>query len=255
MNKANTCHLLLMRHGETEDNVRQIMQGQTEGLLTERGREQALQVANRLASEPVDVVVCSDLRRARQTAEIIAMPRQLPVFTTPLLRERDWGSFTQCFIPALKGVTWPDDIETEEALFVRARSFIIYITATFPGKRIVAVGHGIINKAILAVVANCEMSQVQRMMNAEVRRLTLTAETLAAAASSAAAVRTPGTAASATDAARAATAAAARASNAAVSATDAAARAADAAARAAMGAAADAAARTAESAAVMPSAE
>lgn len=164
--------IYLVRHGETVDNARQIMQGQTHGELNERGREQAETVARRLASEQIDAVVASDLHRAVQTAEIIAAQHGLPVLTTPLLRERDWGGFTGRYIPDLKGVKWPDDIESEEALLLRARSFLIYITATFPGKRVVAVGHGIINKAILAVYAGCTMREVQRMMNAEVRILT-----------------------------------------------------------------------------------
>ena len=171
-----TTTILLVRHGETFDNARQIMQGQTQGCLNETGREQARQVAQRLAQEPVDVVVASDLQRAVQTAEIIAESHGLTVVTTPLLRERDWGGFTGRFIPDLKGEVWPDDIESEEALLMRARSFILYITATYPGKEVVAVGHGIINKAILAVYANCTMREVQRMMNAEIRILTVTPE-------------------------------------------------------------------------------
>ena len=171
-----TTTILLVRHGETFDNARQIMQGQTQGCLNETGREQARQVAQRLAQEPVDVVVASALQRAVQTAEIIAESHGLTVVTTPLLRERDWGGFTGRFIPDLKGEVWPDDIESEEALLMRARSFILYITATYPGKKVVAVGHGIINKAILAVYANCTMREVQRMMNAEIRILTVTPE-------------------------------------------------------------------------------
>ena len=172
--------IFLIRHGETVDNARQIMQGQTQGELNEKGREQARQVAERLAAEQVDAVVASDLHRAVQTAEIISAPHGLPVMTTPLLRERDWGSFTGRFIPDLRGETWPDDIETEEALLTRARTFLIYITTTYPGKRVVAVGHGIINKAILAVYAQCPMREVQRMMNAEVRILTTSAVAVAA---------------------------------------------------------------------------
>ena len=163
--------ILLARHGETVDNARQIMQGQTQGELNEQGREQALKVAERLSSEPIDAVVASDLHRAIQTAEYIAVPHGLPVTTTKLLRERDWGSFTGRYIPDLRGEVWPDDIESEEKLLERARSFLIYITTTYPDKRVVAVGHGIINKAILAVYAQCPMREVQRMMNAEVRVL------------------------------------------------------------------------------------
>ncbi len=172
--------IYLVRHGETVDNARQIMQGQTQGELNEQGREQARQVAERLATEDFDAVVASDLHRAIQTAEIIAAPHGLTVVTTPLLRERDWGSFTGRFIPDLREEVWPDDIETEEALLRRAHDFLQTMTATYEGKRVVAVGHGIINKAILAVYASCSMSEVQRMMNAEVRILTTSSVAVAA---------------------------------------------------------------------------
>ena len=177
--------IFLVRHGETIDNARQVMQGQTQGELNERGREQARQVAERLMEEAVDIVMASDLNRAVQTAEYIAAPHGLPVLTNPLLRERDWGSFTGRFIPGLRGEQWPDDVESEETLLNRARTLLIYITATYPGKRVVAVGHGIINKALLAVYAGCTMSEVQRMMNAEVRVLHTTAERASATGSAA----------------------------------------------------------------------
>jgi probable phosphoglycerate mutase len=183
--ESGTTTLFLVRHGETIDNARQIMQGQTQGCLNERGREQAQQVAQRLADEPIDAIIASDLQRAIQTAEIIAEPHGLSVKTTPLLRERDWGSFTGRFIPDLKGEVWPDDIESEQALLQRAADFLQYMTATYPGKRVVAVGHGIINKAILSVYAGCTMREVQRMMNAEVRLLTVSAERTATSASAA----------------------------------------------------------------------
>lgn len=176
--------IFLVRHGETVDNARQIMQGQTQGELNEIGFKQAQEVAAHLSSEAIDAVVASDLHRAIQTAEIIAKPHGLPVETTPLLRERDWGGFTGRFIPDLRGEVWPDDIESEEALLQRAHDFLQILTATYDGKRVVAVGHGIINKAILAVYASCSMKEVQRMMNAEVRILTTSSVAVASASAS-----------------------------------------------------------------------
>ena len=176
--------IFLVRHGETVDNARQIMQGQTQGELNEIGFKQAQEVAARLSSEAIDAVVASDLHRAIQTAEIIAKPHGLPVETTPLLRERDWGGFTGRFIPDSRGEVWPDDIESEEALLQRAHDFLQIMTATYDGKRVVAVGHGIINKAILAVYASCSMKEVQRMMNAEVRILTTSSVAVASASAS-----------------------------------------------------------------------
>ena len=160
--------LYLVRHGETEDNVNQIMQGQTQGRLTANGIAQAEEVRDRLASEPFAAIIASDLKRSIDTAKIIAEPHQLEVLTTPLLRERDWGSFTGRYIPELKGEVWPNDIETLENLLSRAGEFIAYVKETFPGKKVLAVGHGIINKAVQAVYYGKSMSDIQRMTNAEV---------------------------------------------------------------------------------------
>ena len=163
--------LYLVRHGETVDNVRQIMQGQTQGELTENGIRQAHEVSNDMRDVPLDAVIASDLKRAVDTARIIAEPHHLEVIQTPLLRERDWGGFTGRYIPELKGEVWPDDVETQENLLSRAGEFIAYVSKTFPGKKVLAVGHGIINKAVQAVYYGKSMSEVQRMMNAEVREL------------------------------------------------------------------------------------
>ena len=112
--------LYLARHGETVDNVNRIMQGQTQGRLTLNGIRQAEELRDSMAQACLDAVVASDLRRAVDTAAIIAEPHGLPVTTTPLLRERDWGSFTGRYIPELKDEPWPDDIETLDQLKARA---------------------------------------------------------------------------------------------------------------------------------------
>lgn len=165
--------LYLVRHGETVDNANQIMQGQTQGELNENGLRQARELSESWKDREIDVVLASDLKRSMDTARIIAEPHQLEVLTTPLLRERDWGSFTGRFIPSLKGEVWPDDIEILENLLSRAGEFITYVKTTFPGKKVLAVGHGIINKAIQAVYYGKSMSEIQKMTNAEVRVLEL----------------------------------------------------------------------------------
>ena len=163
--------LILVRHGETVDNVNHIMQGQTQGQLTAQGLLQAHRLAELLRSEPIDVFVSSDLKRSVDTCRVVAEAHGKGVVTTPLLRERDWGSFTGRYIPSLKGETWPDDIESLEALKHRARCFMQYITDNYPGLTVLAVGHGIINKAIQAVYYDKPMNEIPRMENAEVRRL------------------------------------------------------------------------------------
>jgi probable phosphoglycerate mutase len=164
--------LYLARHGETYDNERQIMQGQTPGELNDNGIRQAEELSVQLADAPFDAVVASDLWRSIQTARIVAQPHALEVTTTPLLRERDWGSFTGRFIPDLKDIKpWPDDIESLEAMKDRAGRFLDFIRTTYPNQTVLAVGHGIINKAIQAVFFHKEMHEIEKMKNAEVRVL------------------------------------------------------------------------------------
>ena len=170
---VNMTTLYLVRHGETVDNVNQIMQGQTQGQLTENGIRQAREVRDMMAAEDFAAIISSDLKRSVDTAKIIAEPHHMKVVQISLLRERDWGSFTGRYIPELKGETWPDDIETLENLLSRAGEFIAYVKKTFPGKKVLAVGHGIVNKAIQAVYYGKQMSEVQKMTNAEVRILYL----------------------------------------------------------------------------------
>ena len=165
--------LYLVRHGETVDNVNQIMQGQTQGQLTENGIRQAQEVRDQLALEDFFAIISSDLKRSVDTARIIAEPHRLDVVQTVLLRERDWGGFTGRYIPSLKGEVWPDDIETLENLLSRAGEFIAYVKKTYPGKKVLAVGHGIINKAVQAVYFKKSMSEIPKMSNAEVREFVL----------------------------------------------------------------------------------
>lgn len=165
--------LLLARHGETIDNANQIMQGQTQGMLNENGIKQAEELARKMKDMHIDSFVSSDLKRAIDTCCIVAKPHQAIIHTTPLLRERDWGGFTGRYIPDLKDETWPDDIESLDAIKKRAHAFLEYIRKEYPGQMVFAVGHGIINKAIQAVYFNKEMKDIPRMTNAEVRTLEL----------------------------------------------------------------------------------
>ena len=165
--------LYLIRHGQTVDNLNQIMQGQTQGELTDEGIRQAQELASQFADTLIDVFVSSDLKRSVDTCRIIAAPRGKEVVQTPLLRERDWGSFTGRFIPDLKGEVWPDDIESLDDLKARAQRFLDFIKAEYPDKVVLAVGHGIINKAIQAVYHKKAMREIPRMANAEVRVIKL----------------------------------------------------------------------------------
>ena len=92
-----------------------------------------------------------------------------------MLRERDWGDFTGKFIPDLPKdpKDWPDNIETLEKMKSRAQNFLTWIKVTYPDQTVLAVGHGIINKAIQSVYYKRPMNQIEKMANAEVRVLIL----------------------------------------------------------------------------------
>ncbi len=64
--------LLITRHGETKENVKGIVQGHLHGNLTEKGIHQAEKLALRLKNEKIDHIYSSDLRRAADTAKLIA---------------------------------------------------------------------------------------------------------------------------------------------------------------------------------------
>ena len=164
--------LYLARHGETIDNAREIMQGQTPGNLNEKGIRQAFRLKEEMAGTRIDAFVSSDLRRAVHTCQIVMKAhRQQEIDRTPLLRERDWGDFTGRIISELQNEPWPENVESLEDILQRAEQFIQYIRNTYPGKTVFAVGHGIINKAIQSVLYKRPMKDIEKMANAEVRIL------------------------------------------------------------------------------------
>lgn len=161
--------LFLVRHGETFENQRQILQGQMQGQLNETGVLQAETLRDELANINFNAIIASDLQRSIHTATIIAEPHHLEVITTTLLRERDWGDFTGAFIPDIKDKAWPNNVETLGQMKERARQFLRMVHSRFPNQQVLAVGHGIINKAVQAVFYNKQMNEVIKMNNAEVR--------------------------------------------------------------------------------------
>jgi alpha-ribazole phosphatase len=82
---------LLVRHGETIWNHVSRYQGHTDVELSDTGREQARLLADRLRSEKIKAVYSSDLKRAYETASILAAPHQLKVQIAEELREINFG--------------------------------------------------------------------------------------------------------------------------------------------------------------------
>ena len=179
--------ILLARHGQTAWNAERRWQGQADVPLDTLGRDQAHDLAHRLAHERLDAVYSSDLSRARETAEAVAAPHGLAVRSLPELREIDVGSWSglttdeiQRRDPAARervaerGYGWEGG-ETPEEMQERAVAAVRRIAGDHPGARVLVVGHGGVIRAIQAaaagvdyaeyrrrvpVVANCEVSRV-----------------------------------------------------------------------------------------------
>jgi broad specificity phosphatase PhoE len=87
--------LILIRHGQTDWNISGRMQGQLESDLTELGRSQAKETARALAPREPLVIIASDLRRAWDTAVIMAdhCDPAVPLVREPRLRETGLGEW------------------------------------------------------------------------------------------------------------------------------------------------------------------
>jgi 2,3-bisphosphoglycerate-dependent phosphoglycerate mutase len=85
--------VIIVRHGETEWNIKSIRQGNLDSRLTEKGIAQAKALAQRLTREHFTALYSSDLGRAVQTAEEVASVTGHEIITDPRLRERHLGIF------------------------------------------------------------------------------------------------------------------------------------------------------------------
>lgn len=166
--------LYLVRHGQTEENVANILQGHMPGHLTEEGIAQTRHLRDELCDIPFDFILCSDLKRCVDTADILNEPHGLPIEYTPLLRERDWGPFTGIKIRHLS-TKIDDRAEPVESMYCRAESFLRDVLARFEGKKVLAVSHGLFCRVIQGAYWGKTIREIPRMENAEVRHLTLDA--------------------------------------------------------------------------------
>lgn len=163
----NYCTIYLTRHGETDWNVKKIVQGHTNNPLNKTGIKQAKQLREKLAHVKFDAFYSSDLLRAKQTAEIVALNRKLAVQTTKALRERRYGSlegkeslhlnkFRDLMDKLIKKdkekhdqIYKQEGLETDEQVAKRLLTFLREIAVGNPEKTIFMGGHGGVMRIIL----------------------------------------------------------------------------------------------------------
>lgn len=169
-----TTTLLLVRHGETDWNRDGRFQGHADPPLNATGRRQAAELAGVLAGDGIGAVYSSDLRRAVETAEIVARRLGLSVARDGRLREIDVGSWSGLTRAEVE-TRYPDgfarwlrgdighDGETRAELMDRVHAAALEIAAAHEGTTVLVVTHGGAVRALqravlgepLAPLANC----------------------------------------------------------------------------------------------------
>lgn len=159
--------LYIMRHGRTDWNERNKLQGRTDIPLNEAGRKMAEEAAAVYKNVPLDVCYCSPLARARQTAEIFLKDRNIPIITDDRLIEMSFGIYEGTEQSA-RALDCPINIlfkepekykaveggESIEKLFERTGDFLRNVVEPQleDGKNIVIIGHGAMNAGIICQV-------------------------------------------------------------------------------------------------------
>jgi probable phosphoglycerate mutase len=168
--------ILLARHGETDWNVERRFQGWADPPLNARGREQARRLAAEVVAGPlVAAVYASDLRRASETAEIVARELGLEVELTPALREIDVGELTGLTVEEIdasfpgwrermdeRGDAWNRG-EPVEQMSRRVLAALARIEQAHEGERVLVVAHGGTVRAALAAADGLDIVTHRRV--------------------------------------------------------------------------------------------
>lgn len=163
--------IILVRHGETEQNVQGILQGHLDGELTERGRLQIERLAERISASKIDRIISSDLARARITAERIASFHQLAVELDQRLRERSLGVFDGRPLKELQDFlnstadrlrTPPPQGESVAQVVARAAGFLSSLLARqeLAEETVLLSAHGLINRAFISLFLGTPLESV-----------------------------------------------------------------------------------------------
>jgi broad specificity phosphatase PhoE len=171
--------ILLARHGETDWNADKRWQGHSDRPLTERGRDQAAALAERLDGTPLEAVYASDLARARDTARIVAERREIPLKELRELREVDVGSwagltrgeaaerFPEAFEKWEQGYPGWDDGETYEQMTDRVIAAIRRIARDHSDGPVLVVTHAGPIRALHSAALGLDIHAYRRLRPVE----------------------------------------------------------------------------------------
>lgn len=141
--------IYLVRHAESTVNARQDVPAQYDAggaPLTDRGRQQARELALHFQELPIAHVYSSNLLRAHQTALILANNR--PISISSRLRERD-----RCNAASQQP-------ETDAAVVERITSILNEIACHYPGEDVIVVSHGYVMRVLLVALGFATVEQL-----------------------------------------------------------------------------------------------
>ncbi|WP_196594039.1 alpha-ribazole phosphatase [Pectinatus sottacetonis] len=166
--------IILIRHGRTNWNIEGRFQGQSDIALIPEGIAQAKKLAENFPLTKLDAVYCSDLKRTRCTAEIIAKKFNLPLTPTKNLREMNFGQWEGMLFEDINK-KWPNVIKNffDDPLSVnipegesfpevqhRAMQSLKKIIAANNGKNVAIIAHGGVNRAILSSTVHIPLQYI-----------------------------------------------------------------------------------------------
>jgi broad specificity phosphatase PhoE len=167
--------LILARHGETDWNRDNRFQGHADPPLNALGRRQSAELAEVLAGESLARVYTSPLRRASETAEIVARRLALEVEPLDPLREIDvgaWSGLTRNEVAARFPEAYArwleraphgfEDGETYEQLAARVLPAIRRLAERHPSETLLVVTHGGPSRVVQAHAAGIDYAEARR---------------------------------------------------------------------------------------------
>ncbi|MGU3367743.1 histidine phosphatase family protein [Bacillus mycoides] len=162
--------ICLVRHGQTDWNFQEIIQGREDIPLNEVGKKQASQSAAALQAESWDIIISSPLIRAQETAKEIAGAIGLPsILLDERFMERNFGEASGKPVAAVRESITEGNIkgmEQDEEIVERCFTALQEVAAAHGDKRIIIVAHSHAIKAILHAIAPDEITFKTPLKNA-----------------------------------------------------------------------------------------
>jgi broad specificity phosphatase PhoE len=172
-----TTTIVLARHGETDWNRERRFQGHADTPLNHAGRAQAAELAALLEGEPFSGAYTSPLRRAAETAEIVAARLVVEARPHSALKEVDVGSWSGLSVEEVeerypegyarwlenRAAGWHDG-ETWEELAARVVAGLHEIARRHPGEHVLAVTHGGVIRTARAVALGLSAEEIHPEM-------------------------------------------------------------------------------------------